>query len=157
MKSKLAALIIVVLTLVVSCANSVEYSEAFKNETAGKYLYNPDELILVYYDGNKLRLNWKGGVIEPVTLEENEFFVPDMYKKFRFVQNTETKERFLSIVDEEDQEKISYDYLKVSDSYKTPSQHLKDGDYEAALAGYLEIKKQDSTSSYINERDFNTN
>ena len=156
MKSKLAALIIVVLTLVVSCANSVEYSEAFKNETAGKYLYNPDELILVYYDGNKLRLNWKGGVIEPVTLEENEFFVPDMYKKFRFVQNTETKERFLSIVDEEDQEKISYDYLKVSDSYKTPSQHLKDGDYEAALAGYLEIKKQDSTSSYIREWDFNS-
>ena len=42
------------------------------------------------------------------------------------------------------------------DDYKTPSQHLKDGNYEAALAGYLEIKKQDSTSSYIREWDFNS-
>ncbi len=155
MKSKVILLVLVVATFFVSCSNSVEYSEAFKKETSGKYLYNPDELILVYYEGNKLRLNWKGGEIEPVTLEQNEFFVPDMYKKFRFVKHPETNERYLSIVDEDNQDKVTYDYLKVIDAYKTPSQHLKAGDYDKALAGYLEIKKQDSTSSYINEWDFN--
>ncbi|WP_299527015.1 tetratricopeptide repeat protein [Winogradskyella sp.] len=156
MKPKTPTLILIVLALLVSCGNSVEYSEAFKKETSGKYLYNPDELILVYYDDNKLRLNWKGGEIEPVTLEENEFFVPDMYKKFRFVQHPETQKRYLSIVDEDNQEKTTYDYLKVGDDYKTPSQYLEVGNYEAALAGYLEIKKQDSTSSYISEWGFNS-
>ncbi|WP_299367801.1 tetratricopeptide repeat protein [Winogradskyella sp.] len=156
MKSKASILVLIVFTLLVSCANSVEYSETFKKETSGKYLYNSDELILVYYEANKLRLNWKGGKIAPVALEENEFFVPDMYKKFRFVMHPETQKRYLSIVDENNQEKITYDYIKVTDDYKTPSQYLEEGDYELALAGYLEIKKQDSTSSYINEWDFNS-
>ena len=154
---KINVLILVILTtsLFVSCSKSVEYSEEFKKETTGKYLYNADELIEVHYEGDKLHLNWKGGEITPVTLDENEFFVPDMYNKFRFVVHPDTKTRYLSIVDEDNQEKISYDYMKVDDDYKTPSQHLKDGNYEAALAGYLEIKEQDSTSSYINEWDFN--
>jgi len=155
MKFKTSILILSALILLVSCGKSVEYSEAFKKETSGKYLYSQDELILVYYEGNALRLNWKGGEIEPVTLEENEFFVPDMYKKFRFVVHPETKERYLSIVDEDNQEKVTYDYLKVPEDHKTPSQYLEEGNYEAALAGYLEIKKLDSTSSYINEWDFN--
>ncbi len=156
MKSKVAILILIVSALFISCGNSVEYSETFKKETSGKYLYNLDELILVYYEGNTLVLNWKGGKIEPVTLGESEFFVPDMYNKFRFAQHPETKERYLSIVDKDNPDKITYDYLKVADDYKTPSQHLEAGNYEEALAGYLKIKEQDSTSSYINEWGFNS-
>ena len=156
MKFKLSIALFLVASVLVSCSKSIEYSETFKNDTSGKYLYNPDELILVYYEGNKLYLNWKGGKVAPVTLEENEFFVPDMYKKFRFVQHPDTKERYLSIVDEEDQEKVTYDYLKVNDAYKTPSQHLEAGNYDDALSGYLKIKTQDSTSSYINEWSFNS-
>jgi tetratricopeptide (TPR) repeat protein len=155
MKIKPLVYILSVFSLLISCGNSVEYTEAFKKETTGKYLYNEDELILVYYEDNKLRLNWKGGEIEPVTLEENEFFVPDMYKKFRFVKHPYTQKRYLSIIDEDNEEKITYDYLKVPDDYKTPSQYLEDGNFEAALIGFMRIKKQDSTSSYINEWDFN--
>ncbi|MCT4628419.1 tetratricopeptide repeat protein [Winogradskyella sp.] len=153
---KLKALIIVftVALLFVSCAKSVEYSGEFKRETSGKYLYNPDELILVFYEDNTLRLNWKGGDVEPVALAENEFFVADLYSKFRFVQHPKTKKWYLSMLNE-DEEKITYDYVKVGDDYKTPSQYLEAGNYEKALKGYLEIKRQDSTSSYINEWDFN--
>ncbi|MBC2846133.1 tetratricopeptide repeat protein [Winogradskyella flava] len=155
MKFKVAIFPLLVASVIMGCSKSIEYSEQFKKETSGKYLYNPDELILVYYEDNKLRLNWKGGDIEPVTLEMNEFFIPDMYKKFRFVQHPETNERYLSAILEDDEDKITYDYLKVADSYKTPSQYLAEGDFEKALAGYMKIKKQDSTSSYINEWDFN--
>ncbi|MTE27419.1 tetratricopeptide repeat protein [Winogradskyella ouciana] len=156
MKTKSIIFILLLTIITVSCSKSVEYSEEFKKQTSGKYLYNPDELILVYYEGDKLLLNWKGGEIKPVTLSENEFFVPDMYKKFRFVQHPKTKERYLSVIPEDNEDKVTYDYLKVAEDYKTPSQHLVDGNYEKALAGYLEIKKQDSTSSYIRERDFNS-
>ncbi|NNE32681.1 MAG: tetratricopeptide repeat protein [Winogradskyella sp.] len=156
MRSKAIHLTILLATILIGCSKSIEYSETFKKQTSGKYLYNPDEIILVYYEGNKLHLNWKGGEIEPVALEENEFFVPDMYKKFRFVQHPQTNERYLSVISEDNEENVSYDYLKINDNYKTPSSHLKSGNYKAALKGYLEIKKQDSTSSYIEERNFNS-
>ncbi|MFC0605091.1 tetratricopeptide repeat protein [Winogradskyella pulchriflava] len=156
MKTQAVILFLLFATVSFSCSNSVEYSKEFKEQTSGKYLYNPDELIEVYYKEDKLFLNWKGGEIKPVSLAQNEFFVPDMYNKFRFVQHPKTKERYLSIIDEDDEKKITYDYIKVSKDYKTPSQHLAAGNYEKALSGYLEIKKQDSTSSYIREKDFNS-
>ncbi|WP_296381722.1 tetratricopeptide repeat protein [Winogradskyella sp.] len=154
MKTKF--LLLLIATLIFGCSKSVEYSEAFKKETEGGYLYNQDDLIEVYYENNKLFLNWRGGKIEPVAIEENEFFVADMYKKFRFVEHPETKKWYLSIISEEDDGKVTYDYLKAPEGYKTPSLHLKEGNYEKALAGYLEIKKQDSTSAFINEWDFNS-
>ncbi|MBC3846920.1 tetratricopeptide repeat protein [Winogradskyella echinorum] len=154
MKSK--ALILFLFIFLVSCSNSIEFSEQFKKETAGNYLYNLEELIKVSYVGNTLYLNWKGGKIKPVVTDENEFFVADMYTKLHFVQHPETKERYLSKIQEDNKDSIAYNYLKVADTYKTPSLYLKEGNYEKALAGYLEIKKQDSTSSYINEWDFNS-
>ena len=63
MKFKLSIALFLVASVLVSCSKSIEYSEAFKNNTSGKYLYNPDELILVYYEGNTLYLNWKGGKV----------------------------------------------------------------------------------------------
>ncbi len=153
MKSKL--LLLVFALFILGCSNSVEFTEEYKNETSGKYLYHPDEIMTVSYDGNKIFFNFKGGKIEPVVLNENEFFIPDMYKKFRFVEHPETKVMYLSVISKDDETKISYDYKKLSDDYKTPSQYLKEGNYEKALAGYLEIKAQDSTSSYIEEWEFN--
>lgn len=154
MKSKI--LIVLIAMIGWSCSNSVNYSETFKNETAGNYLYNQDDVIEVYYENNKLFLNWRGGKIEPVALEENEFFVADMYKKFRFVQHPETKGWYLSVIPEDDTAEVTYDYLKAPKGYKTPSAHLADGNYDKALAGYLEIKEQDSTSIFIKEWDFNS-
>ena len=156
MKLKTFFLLVTVCFLVFNCSNRLEYSEAFKKETSGNYLYNQDDLIEVYYENNQLMLNWRGGKIEPVVIDTNEFFVADMYKKFHFVQHPETKKRYLSVISEEDEQQITYDYLKAPEGYKTPSFYLKEGNYEKALAGYLEIKKQDSTSSFINERGFNT-
>lgn len=156
MKLKILFLLVTVFFVVFNCSNPIEYSEAFKKETSGNYLYNQDDLIEVYYENNQLMLNWRGGKIAPVVIDTNEFFVADMYKKFHFVQHPETKQRYLSAISEEDEQHITYDYLKAPKGYKTPSLHLKEGNYEKALAGYLEIKKQDSTSSFIKERSFNS-
>src|SRR5690606_28582941 len=61
----------------------------------------------------------------------------------------------LSILPEDNSYQISYDYLKVSDTFKTPNMYLKDKEYKQALAGYLEVQKQDSTSVFIEEKEFN--
>lgn len=156
MKLKSLFFVIALSFIVFNCSNNIEYSEAFKQETEGGYLYNQDDMIMVYYENNTLFLNWRGGIIEPVAIEQNEFFVADMYNKFWFVQHPETNERYLSIIPEDDNGEITYDYLKTPTGYKTPSLHLREGNYDKALAGYLEIKRQDSTSEFIKEWDFNS-
>lgn len=139
-----------------SCSKKIDYSAAYMEQTSGRYLYNPEEVIDVYYQDKQLFLKWKGAEkIKPVILDDEIFFVADMYKKLHFVQHPETKKRYLSIVNDDDPSIISYDYLKVDDAHKTPSMHLKDKEYDEALKGFLEIQKQDSTSVFINEREFN--
>ena len=50
---------------------------------------------------------------------------------------------------------ITYDYLKLSDFFDIPSVHLKKGNYDKALLGYLDFQKQNSNSQLINENEFN--
>jgi len=144
------------INILLSCSKHIDYTPEHINQTSGRYLYNENDIIEVFYEKDKLYLKWRGAeMIKPVVLDENTFFIADMYKKLRFVQNPETKVRYLSIVPEDDKGAPTYDYLKVSDSFKTPSMHLKLKEYDRALVGFLEIQKQDSTSVYINESDFN--
>ncbi|MEO6347171.1 MAG: tetratricopeptide repeat protein [Aquaticitalea sp.] len=154
MKSILLSFFLIV--IVSSCSKNVKFSPEFIKETSGRYLYNQDELFEVYYDHNDLFLKWKGASkIKPVVLDENTFFVPDMYKKLRFVQDPKTKKRYLASVSEADDNKVTYDYLKVDDTFKTPKMYLKDKEYDKAMVGYLDIQKQDSTSVLIDERELN--
>jgi len=156
MKSKITILALFLAVFVTSCNKSVDYSPEFIEQTSGRYLYNHDEIIEVYYENNKLFLKWKGAErIQPVVLGQNEIFIPDMYKKLHFVEHPETKKRYLSILSEEDNAPITYDYLKVVDGFKTPSMHFKDKEYDKALEGYLKIKQVDPESEYIREWDFN--
>jgi len=146
-----------IMVFVSSCSKRVDYSAEYMEQTSGRYLYNQENVIDVYYENKKLLINWGGlKVIEPVIIDDKTFFIADIYQKLHFVQHPETKKRYLSVISSEENESvISYDYLKVDDTYKTPSMHLNSGDYEKALAGYLEIKEQDSTSALIDEGDFN--
>ncbi len=139
-----------------SCSKRINYTSEYMEQTSGRYLFNQENVIDVFYEDNKLFLNWgELKIIEPVILDEKTFFVADIYKKLHFVQHPETKKRYLSIVSEDDDPIITYDYLKVDNEFKTPSMHLENGDYDKALSGYLEIKKQDSTSLLLDEGYFN--
>lgn len=144
------------LFLIVGCSNSVDYTAEHIEETSGRYLFSPDEVLEVYYENNKLYLKWRGAErIEPVVLDEQTFFIPDMYKKLRFVHHANSKEWYLSVVNPEDDDLITYDYLKLSDSMDIPSEYLKKGHYDKALTGYLEIQKQDPSHWSIDEYEFN--
>ena len=138
-----------------SCTRQVKFTPEHIAQTSGRYLYTPDELMEVRYDNNHLILNWKGVDIEPVVLDENTFFVPDMYQKLRFVQHPQTHERYLGVVSKNDETKVTYDYLKVADSFKTPSMYLEAKEFDKALEGFSKIKPQDSTHAIVDEYRFN--
>jgi len=144
------------IAIVTSCSKNIDYSQEHINETSGRYLYSQDEVIDIYYENNNLFLKWRGAdKIAPVVLDVNTFFVADMYKKLRFVQHPETKKHYLSIIPEDENAPLTYDYLKVEDSFKTPSMYLENKEYNKALEGFLNIKEQDSTSVFIEEGELN--
>ena len=146
---------LIVFLTIYGCSKGVKFTPEHIAETSGRYLYTLDELMEVRFDNNRLFLKYKGIEKEPVILDENTIFVPDMYEKLRFVQHPETKKRYLGTVSKDNENIVTYDYLKVDDSYKTPSMHLEDKEFEEALDGFLEIKKKDSTSAFIDEYRFN--
>lgn len=150
-----AFLILSLLIFTLSCSKTVNYSEEHIKNTSGRYLYNHNEVIDVFYEDNQLYIKWKGAEMEPVIIDEEVFFVVDMYAKLHFVQHPETGERYLSKIPEENTGLISYDYLKVSDTFKTPRMYLNERNYNLALSSYLELKKQDSTFVLAEERELN--
>lgn len=152
-KSFLTAFILII--VVSSCSKHISYSPEHIKQTSGSYLFDNSEVIEIYYDQSNLFVKWKGIAKEPVILDENTFFVSDIYKKLRFVQHTDDMKMYLGVVSEDDDTKLIVEYPKVEDNYKTPKMHLNDGDYEAANKGFLELKKQDSTKIYIKEKDVN--
>ncbi len=85
---KIRNLIIGILTIiVVSCTPSTN-SAAFIEKTTGRYLYNSDEIIEVYFENQKLHLKWRGAnSIEPLQVDENQFFVKEMNEKIQFLTN----------------------------------------------------------------------
>ncbi len=153
--SKSSIIYIFCLALTLSCANSVTFTPEHIAETSGRYLYSQDEIMEIYYEDNHLYLKWRGGDLEPVVLDENTFFVADMYKKLRFVVHPETNKRYLGVVSEDDDKIVNYEYLKVADTFKTPSTYLKDKEFDKALEGYLNIRKQDSATTIFTESEFN--
>lgn len=156
MKIKAFLFFLAITLITTSCSKGIQYSPEQIEKTSGRYLFNADDIIEVYYENNKLFLNWRGAKkMEPVALDSNTFFVPDIYKKLHFVTHPETGENYLSVISEEDENKITYDYLKVTDAFKTPSMHLKDKEYDKALAGFSAIRKQDSTSVLVSRHDLN--
>ena len=141
--------------IVTSCSKNIDYSAEHIKQTTGRYLYNENEVIDIYYENNDLFIKWKGLSRKPVVLDENTFFVADMYKKLRFVQQPETKESYLGVVSEDDDSKVTYDFRKIATDFKTPRMYLNDGEYDKATAGYLELQKQDSTKIHITESEIN--
>ena len=138
-----------------SCGNDVTFTPEFMEQTAGRYLYNSDDVIDVYYEDGKMLLKWRGGHIEPLVLDDNEIFLSELYSKLRFVQHPETKERYLSMISKDDESKITYDFLKVEDDFQTPSMYLKEKNYDKAIEGFLAINEKDSLSPVLDERTFN--
>lgn len=155
MKAKIFLFSFILICIFSSCSKHIEYSEAHIKETSGRYQFNENDVIDVYYKNNDLFIKWKGGSIKPVVLDENTFFVADMYKKLRFVIDPKTQKRYLGVVSEKDENQVSYEYLKVAVDFSTPRMYFTNGDYEKATIGYLELQKQDTTKAPIEEYEVN--
>lgn len=152
---KSSCLHLFIFILILSCSKPV-IDPGFIEHNEGRYLFNSDEIIDVYFENNHLFLKWSGAdKIKPLNLGDGTFFVKEMNEKIQFLTNPNDQKQYMVLVPKEEHENIVYNFRKLNDTEKIPSEYLKEFNYEKALEGYLAIKALDSLDVSINEGNFN--
>ena len=147
-------MVILIISLLGCTKNSNDQNFILQN--TGRYLFNSDELIEAYFEDDVLLLKWRGAnKIKPLKTDDNIFFVKEMNEKIQFLTNPKDQKQYMVLVPKEEHENIVYNFRKLGDTEKIPSEYLKELNYEKALEAYLTIKAVDSLDVSINEGNFN--
>jgi len=147
---------LLVFVLFYGCSNNTNDPEFIKKAT-GRYLYNSDEVIHIYFEENEMFMEWRGAKkIKPLKVNDSTFFVKEMNEKIQFLINPTNQQQYISLVPKEENKPISYNFMKLKEGEKVPSEYLANKDFDKALEGYLAIKKKDSLDSSIDENYLNS-
>lgn len=148
-------LFILTASLFFNCSNNTN-SEEFMNKTTGRYLFNSDETIEVYFTENVMYLKWRGGnAIKPLKVDNGIFFVKEMNEKIQFLSNPNSGIDFMVLVPKEPTDSIAYNYRKLDKGEKVASEYINENQFDKALEAYIQIKANDSLDSSLNEQDMN--
>ena len=149
-------LFLIFTTLFISCSkNSI--TPEFIKQAEGRYLYNPDETIEIYFENNKLLMKWRGAdKIEPLKLDNNIYFIKEMNEKIQFLVNPSNGDKYISLISKEKKAPITYDFKKLKKGLLLPSEYLKNNQFEKALIGYKSILEKDSLSPFVKQSHFNS-
>lgn len=154
MKLKVSLILLITL-LSFSCGKNTN-SDEFIEKATGRYLFNSDELITVYFKEKTLFLEWRGAdAIKPLKTDENTFFVKEMNEKIQFLTNPEDNNDYIVLVPKEENDTIVFNYRKLGNNEKTPNEYLNNHEFDKALKAYILIQQKDSLDPALNEGNFN--
>ena len=144
------------LTIIYNCSNKSNNFE-FIEKVAGRYLYNSDEVIEIYFKENELFIIWRGAKnIKPLKINDTTFYVKEMNEKIQFLINPSDKKEYIVLIPKEENKPITYNYRKLDKNEKIPSEYLINNEFDKALEAYLKIKEKDSLDSAIKESNLNS-
>lgn len=129
----------------ISCGNSKNSAE-FIEATEGRYLFNSDETLEVYYTDGELNVKWRGKDMTPIKASDSSFYLKDMNEKLVFVS---TPEMHIELAPKREHDGRQYYFTKLREGEKTPAEYFKNGEYEKAKEAYLAIQKKDSNDVSI--------
>jgi len=153
---KLKSIFSIVMLVLVLSYGSKTNSEEFIQKTTGRYLYNSDEVVEVYFEENDLLIKWRGATaIKPLKVNDNTFFVKEMNEKVQFLNNPSDEKNYMVLVPKEKTDTLKYNFQKLEAKEKIPSEYLKDKEYDKALEAYLAIREKDSLDHSLKEGNFN--
>ncbi len=138
--------------LIIGCTSSKNAPEFIK-KTEGRYFFNSDETLEIYFVEEELKVKWRGQDMIPIKVNDSSFYLKEMNEKLVFVSKPSIHIE-LAPKREHDGEKFVFE--KLQKGQKTPSEYLADKEYDKALKGYLAIKQKDSLDPTIREWTLNS-
>ena len=149
---KKLTLLFSILVLVFSCT-SQKNSEEFIEQTTGRYLFNANEVIEIFFIDGEMHAKWRGNDdIELLKVSDSSFYMRALNEKMVFVSEPEMQ---IKLEEKTEHEGVKYVFKKLKEGEKTPSEYFESKEYDKALEAFKSIKERDSLNPVIREYKIN--
>ena len=140
------------LFLLMSCV-SEKNSPEFIEKTTGRYLFNANEIIEIYFKESVLYAKWRGKEdIKPLKVNDSSFYFKEINEKLIFISSPKT---YIKLAEKREHEGVKYQFEKMEEGEKTPKEYFDNHQFDKALNSFLLIQKSDSLNVVIRERNLN--
>ena len=137
--------------ILISCSNSKNTSE-FINTVEGRYLFNSNETLEVYFFEDVLKINWRDKDMTPIKVNDSSFYLKEMNEKLIFIS---TPEAHIELAEKREHEGEKFYFIKLTAGEKTALEYFKNKEYTKSLNAYKALQKKDSLDPTIQEWGLN--
>ncbi len=134
-----------------SCSKSKNSSD-FINSVEGRYLFNSNEILEIYFDDGILKVQWRGQKMTPVKVNDSSFYLKEMNEKLVFMSHPETH---IELASKREHEGEKFYFPKLLKGEKTAIEYFKDKKYLKAKEAYLVLQQKDSLDPAISQKSLN--
>ena len=134
-----------------SCSNSKNTSEFIKT-VEGRYLFNSNETLEVYFFEDVLKINWRDKDMTPIKVNDSSFYLKEMNEKLIFISSPQTH---IELAEKREHEGEKFYFTKLTAGEKTALEYFKNKEYTKSLNAYKALQKKDSLDPTIQEWDLN--
>ena len=138
-------LYIISLCFFISC-NSSKNTQEFMNTSKGKYLFNSNETIEVYFKDGILKITWRGKNLKPIKVNDSSFYVKEINEKLIFISKPEMH---IELAEKREHKGEKFYFKKIAQEEKTALEYFKNKEYTNALNAYIKIQQNDSLDPVI--------
>jgi tetratricopeptide (TPR) repeat protein len=139
--------------LLTSCT-SQKNKDSFIEATSGRYLFNANEVLEIYFEDAIMHAKWRGNDdIELLKVNDSAFYMKELNEKMLFVSKPKMH---IELAPKTEHKRVIYRFDKMEKGEKTPSEYFNDKEYDKALTAFKTIKEKDSLNPNVSERRLNT-
>ncbi|WP_165730154.1 type IV pilus biogenesis/stability protein PilW [Polaribacter sp. 20A6] len=138
--------------LLASCT-SQKNSEDFISTTQGRYLFNDNEVIEIFFKEQQLFAKWRGNDhIDLLKVNDSAFYMKELNEKILFVSQPEMH---IQLAEKREHKGLKYDFRKLKNGEKTPHEYFEAQQFDKALDAFKMIQQRDSLNPIISQGTLN--
>lgn len=121
--------------------------------TTGRYLFNSNEVIEVYFKEKVLFIKWRGKEdIQPLKVNDSSYYMNELNEKILFIS---LPIMHIELAEKTEHEGVQYSFKKMHIGEKTPTEYFQAADFENAMNAFKEIQQKDSLDPSIKQSVLN--
>ncbi|MDB2384869.1 tetratricopeptide repeat protein [Polaribacter sp.] len=150
MKNYLYLLCILLLASCSSSSNSPDFIE----KATGRYLFNENEVIEIYFKDQVLLAKWRDFEdIKPIKVNDSSFYMKELNEKLIFVSEPAMH---IELAPKTEHKGKKYNYRKLKADEKTLAELIETKNFDELSIRYQTIKKKDSLNYLVNAKTINS-
>jgi tetratricopeptide (TPR) repeat protein len=135
-----------------SCT-SQKNSQEFIEQATGRYLFNANEVLEIYFDDAEMHAKWRGNDdVELLKVNDSSFYMKALNEKMLFVSKPKMH---IELAPKKEHDGVKYTFNKMEKGVKTASEYFESKEFDKALIAYQKIQKEDSLNPIIRQRNIN--